>query len=622
MRSNNRLRFGILLLLAMPGPSYTETKVLFGDTHLHSAYSFDAFLNDNHSAFPDDAYRWARGLPVIHPTNRVRATIETPLDFLVVSDHAEVLGVITELHSDRSLLSEMGLWGSFKRWITLGITDYLIDSGRAEMVFTYGLPKPAVGTGHDPVADENGIVVDAGLGDTTVIREHVWADIVGAAERHNRPGTFTSLIGWEWTSTPTGANLHRVILTPDGADKASQFLPYGSDVSQYPQDLWAWLEETGQRTGTRFLSIPHNSNLSKGYMFDEITLDGSLITADYAVTRMAFEPVVEVTQVKGDSESLPDSPGDTFSDFETYQYYLQAYGTDYKPEYGDYARSALKRGLSIAKNIGINPYKFGMIGSTDSHTGLSSPEEDNFWGKYPNDSTPETKDQAIIGDAANSGWSMSASGLAAVWAKENTREEIYAAFKRKEVYATTGPRLRLQMFANWMFPENAHRDSEMAEIGYAYGVPMGGDLTRAEGKQTPTFLLRAVKDPVGANLDRIQMIKGWLDEAGKQHEKIYNVAWSDGRALDVKGELPSVGSTVDLNTGRHSNIIGASELSVMWEDPDFNSAQQAFYYSRVLQIPTARHSLFDAIALQSIDLDNGPSTIQERAYSSPIWYTP
>lgn len=277
-----------LLFCAVPVAADTETQVLFGDTHLHSAYSFDAFLNDNDSAFPDDAYRWARGLPVIHPTSRVRVQIDTPLDFLVVSDHAETLGVLTELHSDRSLLSDIGLWGNFKRWVTLEIADYLIDSGRAEMIFTYALPKPSIGAGHDPVSDENGAVVDAGFGDTTAIRGHVWSDIVGAAERHNRPGTFTSLIGWEWTSTPTGANLHRVVFTPDGGDKASQFLPFGSDESQYPQDLWRWLEKTSERTGTRFLSIPHNSNLSKGYMFDDVTLDGSAITAEYATTRMAF----------------------------------------------------------------------------------------------------------------------------------------------------------------------------------------------------------------------------------------------------------------------------------------------------------------------------------------------
>jgi hypothetical protein len=263
-----------------------------------------------------------------------------------------------------------------------------------------------------------------------------------------------------------------------------------------------------------------------------------------------------------------------------------------------------------------------MIGSTDSHTGLASAEEGNFWGKYPNDSTPETKDQAIIGDSDNSGWSMSASGLAAVWAKENTREEIYAAFKRKEVYATTGPRLRLQMFASWAFPENSEDNNNLAEIGYAYGVPMGGDLLRQNEGGAPQFLLRAVKDPVGANLDRVQIIKGWLDQAGRQQEKVYNVVWSDDRTLDKDGRLPSVGSTVDLNTGRHINSIGTAELSVLWEDPDFNPGQRAFYYTRVMQIPTARHSLYDAIALQAMDLDNGPNTIQERAYSSPIWYTP
>ncbi|MFQ3345767.1 MAG: hypothetical protein ACI89A_000304 [Porticoccaceae bacterium] len=600
----------------------TKTNVYFGDTHLHTAHSFDAFLNDNDSVFPDTAYRWARGLPVIHPTNRARVQIKTPLDFLVVSDHAEYLGVITELHKDRSQLVDMGLWGNLKRWVQLGIADYLIDTGEAEQLFTYGLPEPAAGSGYDPVADPNGGLMEVAYGDTSSIVGHIWDDIVSAAERHNRPGTFTSLIGWEWSSTPTGANLHRVVFTPDGADKASQFLPYGADISQYPQDLWAWLGSTSERTGSRFVSIPHNSNLSKGYMFGEITIEGNPITAQYAKTRMAYEPVVEVTQIKGDSESLPGSPLDDFADFETYGHYLQAYTTDYQPKPGDYVRSALKTGLSIAEKVGVNPYKFGMIGSTDSHTGLSSAEEDNFWGKYANDSTPETKDQSIIGAANNNGWSMSAAGLAAVWAKENTREEIYAAFKRKEVYATTGPRLRLQVFAGWGFPLGASNSDDISGPGYAYGVPMGGDLTRARATDRPEFLVRAVKDPQGANLDRVQIIKGWIDELGEQQEKVYDVAWSEGRSVDEKGVLSPIGNTVNLKTARHANTIGASELSVLWKDPLFEPDQRAFYYVRVLQIPTARHSLYDSIALQTTVIDSGPATIQERAYSSPVWYTP
>jgi hypothetical protein len=603
-------------------PSDQQTKVFFGDTHLHSAYSFDAFLNDNDSVFPDTAYRWARGLPVIHPTNRARVQIQTPLDFLVVSDHAEYLGVITEIYQDRAHLEELGFWATFKRWVRLSMASFMIDSGRAEKVFTFGLPKPAVGSGYDPVADPNGVMIDPGYGDTRKIRNQVWADIVTAAERHNRPGIFTSLIGWEWTSTPTGANLHRVVITPDGADKATQFLPFGSEISQYPQDLWAWLAKAEERTGSRFMAIPPNSNLSKGYMFGEVTLEGKKITPDYAQTRMFYEPIVEVTQIKGDSESLPNSANDSFADFETYEHYLQAYSSTYSAKPGDYVRSALKTGLSISADIGINPYKFGMIGSTDSHTGLSSAEENNFWGKYANDSTPETKNQAIIGDADNNGWSMSASGLAAVWAKENTREEIFAAFQRKEVYATTGPRIRLQMFASWKFPEQAAKAVNIGQIGYAYGVPMGGDLMRSEQAGAPEFLLRAVKDPVGANLDRVQMIKGWVDADGSQHEKIYNVVWSAGRKIDSEGSLAMVGDTVDRTTGNYQNTIGASELATIWFDPDFDDQQHAFYYARVLQIPTARHSMYDAIALQTEQQNMGKSVIQERAYSSPIWYTP
>jgi hypothetical protein len=436
-------------------------------------------------------------------------------------------------------------------------------------------------------------------------------------------------LGWEWSSIPTGANLHRIVITPDGADKATQFLPYGSDKSQYPEDLWQWLDDTQARTGARFLAIPHNSNISKGYMFDTSSLRGVPITADYARRRVAWEPIVEVTQTKGDSETRSDfSPDDKFADFENYDHYIQLGQDAYTASSADFIRPALKRGLAIEQKVGVNPYKFGLIGSTDSHTGLSSPEERNFWGKMAKDSTPETKVRVGKSPITSNGYDMSASGLAAVWAAENTREAIYAAFKRKEVYATSGPRLRLQMFAGWQFPVDAENAENFAAIGYQYGVPMGGDLIAMEGlDRAPSFLVRAVKDPVDANLDRVQMVKGWVDESGEQHEQVYNIAWSEGedqqpRALDAGGNLPAVGNTVDLNSGRYSNSIGQAEFAVRWIDPNFNPQHSAFYYVRVLQIPTARNALYDSIALELEQPPRGPKTIQERAYSSPIWYNP
>ena len=600
--------------------------VYFGDTHLHSSYSFDAFLNNNHSADPDTAYRWAKGQPVIHPYNRARVQIDTPLDFLVVSDHAEMLGVMRAVHEDNFIKEDLGWIGNVKRWYSFWLMNRAIDSNTGLQFFSQFLPQnPTIESHSDPVQHPDNNISDVAIfGDTSKTSILAWHDIVETAERHNDPGTFTSLLGWEWSSIPMGANLHRIVISPDGAEKGKQFLPYGSDQSQYPEDLWQWLDETQQQTGARFLAIPHNSNISKGYMFDDTTLRGDPITAEYARRRMQWEPVVEVTQIKGDSETRSDfSPEDEFADFENYDYYIQVgKKNDYKASAADYIRPALKRGLSIGQQVGVNPYKFGLIGSTDAHTGLSTSEEGNFWGKMASDSTPETKERLGVQMRSN-GWNMSASGIAAVWAKENTREAIYAAFKRKEVYATSGPRLRVQMFAGWDFPEGAESSESFSVIGSQFGVPMGGDLTAGDNDgKAPVFLLRAVKDPLGANLDRLQVVKGWVDSAGQQQEKVYNVAWSDDRQLDASGNLSPVGNTVDLSSGRYDNSIGQPEFSLRWTDPDFDPQQSAFYYVRVLQIPTPRNGLLDSLALELDEPPRGAKTIQERAYSSPIWYQP
>ena len=600
--------------------------VYFGDTHLHSSYSFDAFLNNNHSADPDTAYRWAKGQPVIHPYNRARVQIDTPLDFLVVSDHAEMLGVMRAVHEDNFIKEDLGWIGNVKRWYSFWLMNRAIDSNTGLQFFSQFLPQnPTIESHSDPVQHPDNNISDLAIfGDTSKTSILAWHDIVETAERHNDPGTFTSLLGWEWSSIPMGANLHRIVISPDGAEKGKQFLPYGSDQSQYPEDLWQWLDETQQQTGARFLAIPHNSNISKGYMFDDTTLRGEPITAEYARRRMQWEPVVEVTQIKGDSETRSDfSPEDEFADFENYDYYIQVgKKNDYKASAADYIRPALKRGLSIGQQVGVNPYKFGLIGSTDAHTGLSTSEEGNFWGKMASDSTPETKERLGVQMRSN-GWNMSASGIAAVWAEENTREAIYAAFKRKEVYATSGPRLRVQMFAGWDFPEGAESSESFSVIGSQFGVPMGGDLTAGDNDgKAPVFLLRAVKDPLGANLDRLQVVKGWIDSAGQQQEKVYNVAWSDDRQLDASGNLSPVGNTVNLSSGRYDNSIGQPEFSLRWTDPDFDPQQSAFYYVRVLQIPTPRNGLLDSLALELDEPPRGAKTIQERAYSSPIWYQP
>jgi hypothetical protein len=602
----------------------TQTQVYFGDTHLHTTYSFDAFLNQNFTADPDTSYRWAKGEPVIHPFNRTRVQIGTPLDFLVVSDHAEMLGVMRAIRGETIQWEDVGLYASFKRWLAVRQLNEALDEGTGRAFFARFLPKSAAVKGGDPVADiNNNIGGIAIFGDTSNTSSDAWEDIIGAAERHNEPGVFTSLLGWEWSSLPTGANLHRIVVTPDGGDKASQYIPFGSDQSQYPEDLWQWFADTGKRTNSRFISIPHNSNISKGYMFAETTVKGQPITADYARTRMKWEPITEITQIKGDSETHAKfSPDDEFADFETYDYYIQTTKNNTQVSSGDYVRPALKRGLAIEKKIGVNPYKFGFIGSTDAHSGLASPEENNFQGKMAADSTPETKAPALGNPTGASGWDMSASGLAAVWASENSREAIYAAFKRKETYATSGPRLRVQFFAGWDFPAGAEASDDFAAIGYQHGVPMGGDLAGTDSGAAPQFLVRAVKDPVDANLDRVQMVKGWVDAAGEQHEMVYNIDWSGDRQLDADGKLPAVGNTVDLKSARYTNTIGQAEFAVKWTDPDFDPAQSAFYYARVLQIPTPRNGLYDSLALGLDSPPRGAKAIQERAYTSPVWYTP
>ena len=615
----------LTLILSTTGATSlaNDTQLLFGDTHLHSSYSFDAFLWGNHGVSPDVAYRWAKGLPIVYPPTQARVQLGTPLDFLVVADHAELMGVIRGIYTDTVDLPKLSLWDSLRRWRVIRIFTDAINSEDGASFFNTFLPDAQQNPGDDPVQDPNNKAPFSAFGDTSLISKNAWAEIVDAAERHNDPGEFTSIIGWEWSSIPTGANLHRVVITPNGGAKAKQFVPFSSVDSQYPESLWQWMADTSARLDVRFIAIPHNSNLSKGYMFGNTTLKGLPITANYARTRMSWEPVVEATQLKGDSETHPAlSPDDEFAGFEKYTTYIEKNERldAYKAGKGDFVRSALKRGLAIEQQTQVNPYQFGVIGSTDAHTGLSSAAEDNFWGKFAYDSFPGNKTRS-----ARNFWNMSASGLAAVWATDNTREAIFAAFKRKEVYATTGPRLRVQVFAGWAFQQQAVRSPNFAQIGYQHGVPMGGNLTQAPLGRSPHLLIRAVKDPKGANLDRVQVIKGWVGAQGNEHEKIFNVVWSGERSLDAQGRLSALPSTVDVTTGRYTNTQGSAELSTLWIDPEFNAADKAFYYVRVLQIATPRHSLYDAIALQKPHDGGIPKkapTLQERAYTSAIWYSP
>ena len=596
------------LAAAKPEKAAPQTYLYWGDTHLHTSQSFDVFLFNTPASTPETAYRFARGEKVKSPTTGEDWQLSKPLDFLVVADHAELVGSLAKVYG--------GEEGYVDTATGKGLMAQIGDGVAAQMLKAYHyLVRIGSGqTGGDLVTPQQAF---ADLHGGTK-RQAAWHDYIDTAERFNQPGKFTALIGWEWTAQPGGGNLHRVIFTPDGADKAKQFMPFSQLESEKPERLWAWLDATNKRTGTDFVAIPHNSNVSWGKMFQVEDSDGNPITADYAERRMRWERVVETTQIKGDSETHPAlSPTDEFSDYERYNFLLIPTGKRSEPVAADYVRAALKRGLEIEAKTGVNPYKFGMIGSTDAHTGISAIEEGSFAGKGQKDSRPELrKNPTGLGSAR--GWDMGAAGIVAAWAPRNDRRSIYDAFQRKEVYASTGPRMAVRLFAGWNFSARDLDAKHFPASGYARGVPMGGDLT-GKGK-APTFLVEALKDPDGGNLDRIQIVKGWVDANGTAHEKIFDVAWSAERTRGKDGKLPAVKNTVDLKTGKYTNSVGAVQLKTFWRDPEYRAGQKAFYYARVLQIPTPRYSLYDAIKLGIDPRETGkPLTIQERAYTSPIW---
>lgn len=591
-----------------------ETHVYWGDVHLHSNFSWDAYGTGNATVTPDQAYRFARGLPVIHPALKTTVQIRRPLDFLAVTDHAIVLGIQAMLDArNPDLLATP--WG--KRLLEIHeqtpIGGVMREGGRLGV-----MGGPDNGT-----AERKEMMDQVFSGE---IREQTWAAEIDAAEKNNIPGEFTALIGWEWTSTPGGKNLHRCVISNADAAQASNFIPFSNYESLRPEDLWEFLADTKERTGVDFVSIPHNSNLSGGLMFDIQDSDGRPISAEYARMRMRWETEVEIAQSKGTSEVLPElAPTDEFASFEIWQRLLTPRPMPPSPH--DYARTALLEGLAFENTIGVNPYKFGFIGATDSHTGLSTVQESDFLGDFGTDATPAQRLAESQPDARGGfifpDWMLSAAGRAAVWAPENTRQAIFDAFKRKEVYGTTGTRIVLRVFGGFDFRPRDAEARDIARVGYDKGVPMGGDLTNAPDGQAPSFLIYAAKDPLSGNLDRIQVIKGWVDDSGETRQHVYNVAWSGDRQLDAEGKLPPVGNTVDVQTARYENTIGSAQLATVWKDPDFEAGQLAFYYVRVLEIPTPRHSLYDAIALGvPVSETHQPASTQERAYSSPIWYTP
>ena len=577
-----------------------ERVLLWGDTHLHTKYSGDAYALRNWSVTPDDAYRFAKGEPVAHAFSKARMQLKTPLDFLVVTDHAEYMGVmqLVENNSEALAKTEIG------KILFKNRDDGNLRKSFVMLASSLNNDKP-----------EKGLL-------TKDIRQPIWDIITSSADRHNEPGAFTALIGWEWSSMPQGANLHRIIFTPDNASLAQQYLPFSSLSDNRPEGLWNWLDKTSETHKARFVAIPHNSNISLGRMFSDVKSDGTPIDAAYAEMRMKWEPVVEMVQVKGTSETHPSlSPDDPFAGFELYEKVMDFTrkiegGTGVR---GNYARDALRRGLEIEQTEGENPYKFGMIGSTDSHTGMSTAEEDNFGGKYPIDGIPSNKfDQELTPNAF--GVDMNAQGLAAIWADENTRDGVYDAFRRKEVYGTSGPRIQLRFFGGWSFSDADARAADLAKIGYQKGIPMGGDLPPAPANKAPSFIIHAAKDPVGANIERIQVVKGWVDASGQSYERVYDVVLSDERVAKGAKITSPIRSTVSVEHATYTNDVGAVQLSAKWTDPDFDASQNAFYYARVLEIKTPRHSVYDAVAMQRKHPAQYDVEIQERAYSSPIWY--
>ncbi len=610
---------GILSALMFTQTWATEKQILWGDTHLHTNRSFDAFTNRNFSVGPDEAYRFARGLPVVHPGHKARVQLETPLDFLVVSDHAEFLGNIRHLYNVGIPTDGMDFFQKLRVWYVQYLIRDAIKKGEGRAFFVRQLPEP-FDSPQEAISEWD--LAGSVFPRVPILEDQAWSDIADAAEANNIPGQFSAILGWEYSLIPGGANLHRVVMTDLDGKSAKVFQPFGSDDSLYPEDLWAWLDKTSQETGGNFIAIPHNSNISKGAMFDTITMRNEPIGPEYAEIRRHWEPIVEVTQYKGDSETHPVlSPDDSFADFEDYPFYIQRDWTEYKPQVGDFMRSALIRGMQIEREIGVNPYQFGVIGSTDAHTGLAAAEENNFHGKFATDSIPLSKLDSWSDNANSSfGWAMGAQGLAAVWAEENTRESIMQAMKRRETYATTGPRIGLRFYGGYGLDATALEASSFPYESSG-AVPMGGELSQKEGG-APVFLVHAMADPKSGTLDRIQIVKGWVDAAGEANEKVFDVAWASTGRMQADGSLAPVPNTVNLETGTWSNEAGAPTLTAEWRDPEFDPSMMAFYYVRVLEVPTPRHSLLDKLALGGEVDTRRPDTIQERAYSSPIWYRP
>ena len=605
-----------------PGKAYSPyaersfpSRVYWGETHVHTGLSLDAGLFGNTTGH-DTAYRLARGEQVTSSSGQP-VKLSRPLDFLVITDHSDMMGIATDIQNGApNILADP----KGKEW-----AEGFAKGGQAAAEAAFDL----IGNfsqGTVPVE----LLEQYSPG--APIYDNVWEKIIQTAEEYNEPGRFTALIGFEWTSVPKGFNLHRNVILRDNGDRASQVVPMVTQPpvgSTDPLDLYKWLDDYEKNTGGRALAIAHNGNLSNGWMFPvDKTYAGGRVNKEYVTLRAKWEPLYEATQIKGDGETHPTlSPDDEFADYGTWDVGNLDLSELKKPDMlaREYAREALKQGLALEKKFGVNPYKFGMVGATDTHTSLSTAEEENFFGKSTSVEPSATRvEHPFVKSAlgAFEGDSLLASGYQGIWATENTRKALFDAMERKETYATTGTRMLVRFFGGWEFNDNDLRSRVPAFIGYEKGVPMGGELKTAPDGKAPTFMVIALRDPIGANLDRVQVVKGWMDNDGELHEKVYDVAWSGDRQPGADGKLPPVGNTFDIEAANWTNTIGASEFATIWADPDFDAEESAFYYVRVLEIPTPRWVLYDKVRLGANIPEHVELIHQERAYTSPIWYTP
>lgn len=630
IKKNIKLAISMVLLMHLAFNSLAEdsieyspyakrdypTRVYFGDTHHHTANSGDAFMNGDRLS-PEDAYRFARGEEVVSSTG-IPAKLSRPLDFLVISDHAEGLGVMYEVYNGNPVMMADE---TLARW------NKMMKAGGSESAQAMNelVSAQAQGTLPNPVTDP----AIAGP-----LQKSVWETYTETAERFNDPGRFTAMIGYEWTSVPGGNNLHRNILFRGNKEKADQVMPFTAWESEDPEKLWEWMANYETKTGGNVLAIPHNGNLSNGRMFESVDFAGKPLTRDYAERRARWEVLQEVMQTKGNSETHPTlSPNDEFADYGIAGWEYGNLTLEDKPENPEmrpymYLRGGLLQGLLQGQKLGVNPFKFGMIGGTDVHNSLTSIEEDNFFGKHVNQEPSPHRWNHVSKQGFGKTrytWHYTAAGYAAVWATENSREALWDAMKRKEVYATSGSRMTVRLFGGWSFTDEDVKSRNIADAGYTKGVPMGGDLPANSGiAKSPSFLVSAMMDPESGNLDRIQIIKGWLDADGMTHEKIYDVAWGDAerRQPGKDGKLPPVGDTVDVADASWYNSIGDPDLRTVWTDPDFDASQSAFYYARVIEIPTPRWTAYDQKRFGIEMSKDVPMKTQERAWTSPIWYTP